>query len=175
MFYIIAITGCPSISITERNLLAVTVRLGDLGISKPTINSAIEHSCSKKLTDSLVTLILSQNTTIPPDLFYAQGQVENRSTGHGARNTLCRRPTQNYPSTSLLRSMQQCSEKGSSSWLSALPICDHGFFLTKGHFMMLYAFNTTRNPHISQVTVSVVKDLQSTYLIYWKFSIFETL
>ena len=141
--------------------LALPVRFGGLGISKPTIAAAIEYSCSNKLTDNLVTLILSQNTTIPPDLYYSQGKLktEVRAMKHVATAQLKTR----LPPP-LLRSVQLCSEKGSSSWLSALPISDHGFSLHKGAFQVLCAFDTTGNQLISQVTVSVVKDLLSTML-----------
>ena len=50
----------------------------------------------------------------------------------------------------LLRSMQLCSEKGSSSWLSVLPISDHGFSLHKGAFhdalCLRYNWQPTHHP-----------------------------
>lgn len=37
-------------------------------------------------------------------------------------------------SCNLQRVMLACQEKGASSWLTALPISDHGFALHKGAF-----------------------------------------
>ena len=55
-------------------------------------------------TSALVTLILSQNTTIPPDLYYAQGKLK----------TEVRVMNQEALCVATLRSMQLCSER---AWL----------------------------------------------------------
>ena len=118
--FIPAITGHPSCSSLEHSYLALPVRLGGLGITNPTETSAPAFLVSVKLTASLTdnVMIMSKGTET----------ANHKSLQQKAEGIYKLLPPL------LQRCFDQACEKGSSSWLSALPIADHGFHLNKGEF-----------------------------------------
>ena len=60
--FIPALTGRPSCSTLERDLMAIPVRLGGLGLSTPAMLSPTAFQASEQLTGPLVALIVSQET-----------------------------------------------------------------------------------------------------------------
>ena len=59
--FIPAITGYPPCSPCERQLLALPLRLGGLGLSNPSSDSQTKFEASKQVTASLVALIVLQH------------------------------------------------------------------------------------------------------------------
>ena len=135
LHFIPALTGKGCVTTAERDLFALPTRLGSLGLTKPTDTAAHEFSSSQKVTAPLATLILLQQHEITFDTIREQQcakaeikrlrQQKQAVTATQLRTTL---------PTHLQRAMELGSEKGASSWLSVLPIEEHGFALHKGAF-----------------------------------------
>ena len=90
---------------------------------------------STRLTRPLVDLILQQSTSLPFDVIEAQStarckihQELKQSQSVHSNELFAKLPA------SLQRSMEVASESGASTWLSLLPIQEHGFALHKGAF-----------------------------------------
>ena len=130
-----ALTGRPSCSSLERSYLALPVRLGGLGIANPTETSAPAFLASVKLTAPLTSMIVSTGTT-EIQLDYNLLQSLKRDISSENHKSLHQKAEGIYKllPPSLQRCFDLACEKGSSSWLSALPIADHGFHLNKGEF-----------------------------------------
>ena len=122
-----AVTGKSDFSDLERELIALPVRMGGLSIPIPNVTSPTEHNASKKITAPLVEAILKQRKEYHSDTVMEQQHLEmqvrseKRKAETAAANSLHPR----LPQNSML--MEVAKEKGSSSWLAALPIESHGF------------------------------------------------
>ncbi len=126
-----AITGRPPCSNIEREIFALPSRLGGLGITKPTNSQPSFHA---SVTQPLVKLINAQSLDglVSPDhLIDARKSIRNtnRLRGICAANDL-----ENSLTNDQKRQIALAKEKGASSWLSVMPIEEHGFFLNKGEF-----------------------------------------
>ena len=129
-----AITGRTSCSTAERDLMALPVRLGGLGLINPAILSLPSFQASELLTDRLVDLIQSQETyqTVDPELIL--GIKKNIRKLNRLRYIQQGDSVQNNLTPELECCAQLAKEKGASSWLSVLPLEEHGFYLHKGEF-----------------------------------------
>ena len=130
-----SITGRDSISDTERDLFALPARLGGLALPKPTASASFEYTSSVNITAPLVSCILSQCMDLPHSTLVDQKQA--KATIHSLRQQLHSSEIVRLKAIlppAHVRSMDLYSEKGASSWLSVLPISDHGFALHKGAF-----------------------------------------
>ena len=128
------LTGRPPCSSIARDLLALPVRLGGLGIRDPSTTSSESFQSSKSITAPLVTLILSQDTneSIDPDtssIIKKEVKKRNRQRQDEQAQVVYDQLT-----PELKRCVDLSKEKGSSSWLSVLPLKEHGFYLHKGEF-----------------------------------------
>ena len=129
-----AIVG-RSVSDIERRILALPVRFGSLGIQNPAQTAPIEFETSFRLTRSLSSLIRNQEQNldnydkenIKVEIARAKAEKENRlrSEFEEIKNTV---------NEDLRRSLDLATEKGSGSWLTALPIQTLGFSLNKREF-----------------------------------------
>ena len=115
--------------------MVLPVRLGGLGISNPTKQATLHYSTSQKVTAPLVALILQQSYVHPAGFSHAQGKAKldarkarNQQQKEDAEELLERLPA------NMRRALEVSKEKGVSSWLSTLPIAEHGFALHKGAF-----------------------------------------
>ena len=121
-----ALTGLPPCSKLKRDLLALPMRHGGLGIANPTTLSSSYYQASKLLTKP------EANETVDPETILAtKREVRNLNrTRHmqQASNVKDQLPE------SLKCHADLESEKGASSWLSVLPIGEYGFHLHKGEF-----------------------------------------
>ena len=129
-----ALTGRPPCSREERDLLALPVRLGGLGISNPASTSIRVFEASLRLTSPLVTAIATQDLNQQVDIFAVMEiktsiKQSNREFEKNLFETVY-----HHLSPQLKRFIDLAREKGSSSWLSVLPFDDHGFSLHKGDF-----------------------------------------
>ena len=119
----------------ERQWFSLPARKGGLGILVPSEVSDFFYENSKNLTVELVHKIVNQKQphTDLPDFNQRQTKtiiqaakaqrVEDKLTY--VRSTL--NPQKN-------KILEATMEKGASSWLTALPIKDHGFYLNKQEF-----------------------------------------
>ena len=129
-----ALTGRPPCSKTERDIIALPARLGGLGILNPSANSQPSFHSSVTLTAPLVNLIITQNlngSVVFDDVLEAKKNIRNSNR---LRDICLANELNSILSTDQKRKIALAKEKGSSSWLTVLPIEEHGFFLNKGEF-----------------------------------------
>ena len=146
-----AITGRSPPSDTERDLLALPVRFGGLGIPDPSKRSHDEFSASLLVTGPLRALISEQNPVYSfeawEEQFKARARIHKLRRDQQSTSATVLKPL--LPST-LQRSMLLAQEKGASSWLTALPISEFDFTLHKGAFRdalcLRYGWQLSRIP-----------------------------
>ena len=132
--FIPALTGRPPCSKLERDLLGLPVRLGGMGLTNPVTLSTNAFQASQHPTAPLAALIITQqiNQNTDPDLTRSLKNSihrENRQRQDQQAKDIYAQLT-----PQLKRCVDLAVEKGSSSWLTVLPLPDHGFFLHKGEF-----------------------------------------
>ena len=132
--FIPVLTNRSSSTELERKIFGLPVRLGGLGLMNPAVCSDHIFQFSNKLTNSLVDLIVSQKIS---------GEVDTESTLSAKREIKQLTRLSAIQQASALeeamdhqqkRLFRLSKEKGSSSWLTCLPIEAHGFYLNKGEF-----------------------------------------
>ena len=131
--FIPIITGRKAISNLERDLIALPCRLGGLGIPNPSVVSNHHYNASHEITAPLVRLIMEQKFEYNEDIEFQQKKVKQtiKKTRRELQMTDAKRLNL---SESLERAVELAKEKGSSNWLTALPLDSHGFALHKGAF-----------------------------------------
>ena len=118
-----------------RNLLALPTRVGGLGITNPVLQATPQYLTSIKITCPLVKLILSQTSDFPYETVAEQLEIRSELRRVKKQELISAVDSvSNDLPVSLKRSVELASEKGASSWLSTLPIQEHGFCLHKGAF-----------------------------------------
>ena len=100
----------------------------------PTTLSSPYYQASELLTKPLVSLIVSQETSksVDPATITASKKVVRDMNRTRQAQQAC--TVKDQLPDNLKRNAEQASEKGASSWLSVLPIAEHGFYLLKGEF-----------------------------------------
>ena len=135
LYFLPAIIGRQPLSDAEWELIALPARLGGLGIPIPTRIAATQFRSSLRISDPLASLIIEQSPDYPEHTIAAQKaakatvRTDNRVCAQEEAETL--RPQLPKPQQF---GMDQVSEKGASSWLTALPIQEFGFCLYKQAF-----------------------------------------
>ncbi len=106
-----------------------------VGISDLCHQTTIQHNTSEKITAPPVALILQQSHIYS---FGAKAeQLKSKNNGRTHRRQLEQTAATEFQRklpTCLQRTMMAFTEKGTSSWLSALHIEEHGFSLHEGSF-----------------------------------------
>ena len=128
-----AITGRPSISDLERALLSLPARMGGMDIRYP-IESDCSFSASVKITSSLADRIIKQDANSPlstEDIIRCKSEVKHLKSAENERKL---QEIRQHLSTNQTRLLDCALEKGASSWVTAIPLDDHGFMLHKGDF-----------------------------------------
>ena len=130
-----ALTCRPPPSDQECILYDLPARHGGLGIRLPSHHADREHQNSKFITQPLSNHILEQNSEYDYDTLSQQKQkraelsrVNRQRIQSDADNILQQLPEQ------LQRAVDLARQKGSSSWLTTLPLTEHGFALHKAAF-----------------------------------------
>ena len=131
--------------------MALPARLGGLGIINPSHKSTIHYSNSNSITAPLVDLIVQQSKICPPETRSIQMDAKNRSRTRQRQNEKAEaNEIANKLPSNLQRAIEVSSEKGASTWLTTLPIDDHGFALHKGAFQdalcLRYGWHPERLP-----------------------------
>ena len=130
-----ALTGRAPPSDIDRELLALPVRLGGLGLVNPTRQSQQEYQASIEISAPLKNLILEQKSDYCFECLEEQLKAR-RDTHKRNRDQAKSSATLLRASApkSLQRAMDLAQEKGASSWLTALPLEEFGLTLHKGAF-----------------------------------------
>ena len=130
------LTGQPPPGDEMRDLLALPARLGGIALTNSTSIAEVEFSASTKVSDPLKDAILQQRFEYQGDVVHeqveAKGEVRRmkRERSMQAADSL-----KQSLSVSLQCSMELAQEKGSSVWLTSLPIQEFGFTLHKRAFL----------------------------------------
>ena len=132
--FIPALFGHPPCSSIERDLYALPVRLGGLGLMNPCSAASSAFHDSEKLTAPLVALITAQCMTQTVDRDHVCHLKQSIRKNNRDHQTLLADTLHSQLSPSLKRCADLAREPGSSSWLTVLPIQEHGFHLHKGDF-----------------------------------------
>ena len=132
----------------ERELVGLPTRLGGLGINNPTEVATTLHQCAVHATKPLVDHMLqSQNNTHADDSHPASQSFQealadqrdaikrNREVmdAHMRDKANALRAKLGSDSTTAL-AMRWAEERGTSTWLTALPLVSHGFDPTRREF-----------------------------------------
>jgi hypothetical protein len=128
------LTGHENISDVERNLLALPCRLGGMGLINPTEISDEQYNSSRSITSSLVDLIMEMKYDIPQELI-SEVRVKKSQIRRDRRTKQDDIAAElQIPNKKLKRNMEFAKEKGSSIWLTTLPLEKHGFALSRSEF-----------------------------------------
>ena len=117
----------------DRNILALPVRLGGLGLGNPSLEARCEYASSVKVTKPLVEQIVSQSHQLPEDSLTKLAEQEVRSERSKELEHRAERIKEMAPRKTQ-RALDLATEKGSSAWLTVLPLQDLGFNLNKREF-----------------------------------------
>ena len=138
-----AILG-STISAVDRKLFTLPIRDGGLGILALIEKASIDFESSKIVTAPLVAVMIAQGHDIPDQL-----QIKKVRSETTARLLQLNKSRKLNVIDSLdkgtKRATEQNSEKGASSWLSVLPLQEHGFTLNKAEFHDALALRYNRN------------------------------
>ena len=129
------LTGRPPPSDLECALFALPARMGGLGVTIPSKQADQEHLSSLLVTSALQDHILSQDEAYGYEVIAKQLEskaiVRNKNK---EKSSKAASDLMELLPDSLQRSVKLASEKGSSTWLTVLPLSEHGFALHKGAF-----------------------------------------
>ena len=115
--------------------MVLPTRLGGLGIENSVMQATKKRNTSCKITASLVNLIVEQSKDFPMEALEEQTQAKNdvRQAGRQAQASIADSIYTTLPN-SLQKAVEISKESGASTWLTALPLEEHGFALHKGAF-----------------------------------------
>ena len=118
-----------------RELMALPVRFGGLNIIDPSSLASSQFQASMKITAPIVALIHLQSAEYPFSVIEDVYEQKSKITSERRKNldNAAKELFTDLPK-SLQRSVEVASEKGASTWLTALPLIEHGFALHKGSF-----------------------------------------
>ncbi len=129
-----SLTGNPPPNDIETALLALPAREGGLGIRVPSIQATYEYSSSQQITSALCDGVVQDDHygyEITSETVNVKSTIrqQNRKRILDDIEVLTPQLTNN-----MQRSVKLAKEKGASSWLTALPLKNHGFTLHKQAF-----------------------------------------
>ena len=120
-------------SLVERDILALPVRKGGIGVANPCNEAPLEYLASRKITAPLVERIQLQLHELPDDSEIHALKQDARKEKSDALNERAESVIESAPSK-IKRMVELASEKGASSWLTVIPICEMDFTLNKREF-----------------------------------------
>ena len=147
-------------------MFSLPISLGGLGICNHYSPSGKNYKFSYELSCPLVNLILQQCDSLPHDVIDSQcfilkqlSQAKHQSQVHIAESVLACSPV------SLRQALECCKGKRASSWLSAIPIEQHGFALHKTDLTDALFYVMAGLHHTYHLTVFAAKPFQFLMLL----------
>ena len=134
--FIPALTGSCQPSDLDRNLFALPIRLGGLGLFNPTCPLIDHYSTSASISSPLINCFFYPNIQFDP-ISCLEEQREIKFSLLSERRKMQVEHADHLRSQltpSLQHSIDLSREKGASIWLSALPLDSYGFLLHKTAF-----------------------------------------
>ena len=130
-----SLTGQNAFNDVTRDLLALPIRLGGLGIANLSSESSVQYATSKLITAPLTALIVEQAHSLPNTTNGEQVRIRKESAKNKKlRQAQSATELKDQLPDNMQKVMILSTEKGSSNWLSTLPIAEQGFVLHKGAF-----------------------------------------
>ena len=129
-----ALTGKNACGEVVRRLLALPPNFGGLGILDPSSEANRQFATSSKITAPLVDLISNQDPNYSIDPSAIRSVKASAKREHHQSLTCAANAIKALLSQEQVRAMELAQERGASSWLSTLPLEEHGFALHKGGF-----------------------------------------
>ena len=117
----------------DKDVLALPVRLGGLGLSNPCHEAAREHASSIQVTSPLVEHIVAQTHQLPDESLIKSGRQAAKCGKAGELSEIAENLKQIFPRKTK-RALVLAQEKGSNVWLTILPLQEQGFNLSKREF-----------------------------------------
>ena len=117
----------------ERELLALPVRLGRLGLANPCRSATKEYGASIRVTEPLVKQIEAQALELPDDDDIRKLQQHNRRKNDKHLRERLEAVKSTLPDNTKTAA-DLATEKGASSWLTVIPLKDMNFTLNKREF-----------------------------------------
>ena len=132
--FIPAIVG-RAVSDIERQMLALPVRLGGIGIRDPTTTADLEYLISATVTNTLADVIVSQDKDFSNyDSAKVLQEIQRMKT---LKEDFLKEELQSLLEVlneKQKRCIELAQEKGAGSWLTALPLKAYGYTLNKQEF-----------------------------------------
>ena len=130
-----AITGRQGINDIERKLFALPTKLGGLGIDiLPDIAKSL-HTTSKTIVSPLVDSVTGRSEQHHVQTLFEQNNLAREAKIEKQKlNIQQAENIKNQLDPTTEKAMTLAQEKGASSWLTTLPIDEHGFALHKNDF-----------------------------------------
>ena len=146
-----AIVG-RKISEIEREMISLPVRFGGLGIANPMITSTREYQSSITITEDLTDLLYRQQKDL--NLFDTNRQLSSIKDLKSSKETFLFNQLKDIlsrvESPTMKRAIELNKEKGAGSWLTVLPLQQHGYCLNKQEFRdaicLRYGWNIPKIP-----------------------------
>ena len=125
------------VSDLEWDMLTLPARMGGLGICKPTEACLIAHTNSVYISSPLVRLIKRQEFDFDPRELSEEVQKLRADVDKEADARFKEKLGMILEAAppELKKAVEAASEKGASSWVTAMPNYDHGTVLHKGEFV----------------------------------------
>ena len=119
----------------ERDLLGLPARMGGLGLLNPAVEAETAHTSACKVTKPLVDSLLGRTECPMAEVFSDQNtaSIESRRAKTGLLKNRSTSVKDCLPHK-MQRAVLAAEEKCASSWLTALPLADFGFSLSKSDF-----------------------------------------
>ena len=116
-----SLTGQSALNDETRDLMALPVRHGGLGIINPTRNTRSHHQSSESITAPLVSLIVEQSHTYDQEAKVEQLRAKKEAIKqHKQLDSAAAAELEDKLPNNLKRAIQVSKEKGASSWLATL-------------------------------------------------------
>ena len=130
-----ALTGRPPPNDLECDLFALPARLGGLGIRIPSRNDDRELQSSLLITSPLMDHILKQDKEYGSDIIADQLQNKSIISKRNKDRSIEEADIlYSHLPDQLQRAVDLAKEKGASTWLTVLPLTEHGFSLHRSAF-----------------------------------------
>ena len=129
-----ALTG-RTVSDTEREIIALPLRYGGLGMQNPVKTADREFHASNSITEELQNLICRQDPQLAN--FDKSKMLMGKQVAKSIKEARLKSDYDNLKNQlpkDQQRAFEQATHKGASSWLSALPLKALGYCLNKAEF-----------------------------------------
>ena len=161
--FIPAITEGHTCSKDERLLLSLLVKKGGLGIPIFSNVAPFEFTNSRMATEQLVLKIKNQDSTSPVDGEQYRNSRRNIIKAREERNNIILQQLREKMNPEELRANDLSRMKGTSSWLTMLPLKSENFLLNKREFYDALSLRYRWIPkYLYRHFVLVVRNMMST-------------